>query len=392
MNHAEPLQPWFDRASRAALIAGILGLSTTFLGFARNPVQFYRSYLFAYLFWIGVPLGCLAILMMHHLTGGRWGLPIRRLAEAGSRTFLLMALLFGPILLGLSHLFLWAQPAAVAADPILQYKKPYLNASFFTIRAGIYFVIWVALGYFLSKWSRDEDDKADPRLLARFEGLSAPGLILYGLTVTFASVDWVMSLEPHWFSTIYGLLFMVIEALTAMAFMILVARLLAEREPAVASAASPAQWNDLGNLLLAFVMLWAYLSFSQFLIIWATNLKDEIPWYVSRLSGGWGAIAIVLVILHFTVPFLLLLSRDVKRRKGVLGTLAGALIAISFVDLYWLVVPAFEPSGPRIHPMDLTAPIGIGGFWVATFLWQLRRRPLVPLHAVEMEEAVEHGD
>ncbi|MFY9530621.1 MAG: hypothetical protein WBC04_05430 [Candidatus Acidiferrales bacterium] len=391
MNQNEALRPQFDRALRAALIVGILGLSTTFLGSARNPTQFFRSYLFAYLFWIGVPLGCMAILMLHHLTGGRWGVPIRRVAEAGSRTFLLMAVLFVPIWLGLSRLFLWAQPEAVAADPILQYKRPYLNPSFFTIRAAIYFAIWVSLAYLLSKWSQEQDDTGNPQLAARFEGLSAPGLILYGLTVTFASVDWVMSLEPHWFSTIYGMLFMVIEALTAMAFMILVARLLAESEP-VASAASPAQWNDLGNLLFAFVMLWAYLSFSQFLIIWATNLKDEIPWYVSRASGGWGAIAIVLVILHFTIPFLLLLSRDVKRRKGVLATLAGALIVISFVDLYWLVVPAFEPGGPRIHPMDLTAPLGIGGLWVAAFLWQLKKRPLVPLHAADMEEAVEHGD
>ena len=388
----ETIQPLVQRAQRQSALVGVVALAVSLVFLISNPTQFFRSYLFGYVFWIGIPLGSLALLMLHNLTGGGWGNPIRRIAEAGTRTFPVMAALFIPLFFGLPRLFPWARPEEVAADPLLQYKRPYLNVSFFTVRVLIYFAVWLALAYFLNRWSRKQDETGDPAIEERMEEISGPGLILYGLTVTFASIDWVMSLEPHWYSTIYGMIFMIVECMTAMAFMIVVGRLLAESEP-LASAVSPSNWQDLGNLLLAFVMLWAYLSFAQFLLTWAANLKDEIPWYLSRWQTSWGVLAALLIVFHFVTPFLLLLFRGIKTRMKLLARVGMGLLFISLLDVYWLMMPAFERSGPRVHPADLTAPIGIGGIWLAAFLWQLQARPLVPRQlAVSLERAAEHGD
>lgn len=391
MSARESLEPRLNRAGRAALALGLLALALCAGGAVRNPTQFFRSYLFAYLFWIGIALGCVAIVMLHHLVGGAWGFVIRRVLESGSRTFVLLALLFVPLLFGLSRLYLWAQPALVAADPFLQQKQPYLNPSFFIVRAIVYFAVWIGLAYFLNKWSFEQDRTANPAINRRLEALSGPGIVVYGLTITFASVDWVMSLEPHWFSAIYGMLFIVAQALAAMAFVIVVVMLLADTQP-LSRVISPAQFNDLGNLLLAFVMLWAYLAFSQYLIIWSGNLQEEVPWYTARSTGRWAWLAVFLMIFHFGVPFLLLLSRAVKRRVKMLAVVAFSLLLMSLVDLFWLVAPAFEQSEPRLHWMDVLAPIGIGGVWVAAFLWQLKGRPLLPLHDPRFEGALGHGD
>jgi hypothetical protein len=389
MNSMDTVRAQLDRVQRIALIWGLIGAALGLFFARQNMDQFFRSYLFAYFYWLVIPTGCMAILMLHHLTGGWWGYPIRRLLEAGTRTFLPMAILFLPVLLGLPRLYKWAQPAAVAADPMLQYKQPYLNPRFFTARYIIYFIIWLTLAWLLNKWSSEQDRTGDPRLAARMEAISGPGLILWGLAVTYSSIDWVMSLEAHWFSTIYGFIVMIVAALTAMSFVVFVLRKLSGQEP-IAQSVSPAQFNDLGNLMLTFVMLWAYLSFSQFLIIWAGDIKDEIPWYMSRSFGGWGAVAAILIVLHFALPFLLLLQRGVKRRLQVLSLVAGMLIVLSLVDVFWLVAPAYEREGPRVTPLDVCAVVGIGGLWIASFFWQLKKRPLLPAHDPRFEGALEH--
>jgi hypothetical protein len=393
MNGNDPTRTILDRAQRIALTAGATGLALCCVLGLTNRLQFFRSYLFAYVFWLAIPMGCMAILMLHHLTGGWWGYPIRRLLEAGTRTFVWMAALFLPVLLGMSHLYKWAQPAEVAADPLLQYKRPYLNPQFFTVRVVIYFAIWIGLAWLLNKWSSEQDRTGDPSMATRLEAMSGPGLILWGIATTFSSIDWVMSLEAHWFSTVYGMIVMVVAALTAMSFVVFVLRELSTYEP-IASAITPAQFNDLGNLMLAFVMLWAYLSFSQFLIIWAGNIKDEIPWYIARAFGGWGAIAVILIVLHFALPFLLLLQRNVKRRLRMLSFVAGMLIVLSIVDVFWLVAPAYEPAGPQVHLLDIFAVVGIGGLWIAAFFSQLKKWPLLPQHDPRFEGALqhEHGD
>ena len=386
-----------QKAQRTALIAGVVGVVLCIL-FAfllpHPPGQFFRSYLFAFVFWLMIPMGCIAILMLHHLTGGWWGYPIRRLLEAGSRTFGLMAILFIPLFFGMSKLYPWASASEVKADPILQYKQGYMNGSQFIIRTIIYFAVWVVLAVLLNRWSRQQDDPGSQewRLKKRMEKLSGPGLILWGLALTWASVDWVMSVESHWFSTIFGMIFMVVAALAALCFVLFVLRLLSDEDP-LKDCVTESDFNDLGNLVLVFVMLWAYLSFSQFLIIWEGNLKDEIPWYIARAFGGWGGVAIVLIVLHFGVPFFLLLQRPLKRKLHRLSGIALFVFFLSMIDVYWLVVPAFKTDrkGPYFHPLDFVALLAVGGIWLAAFLWQLKRWPLLPQRDPRFEGALEHA-
>ncbi|HXO00074.1 MAG TPA: hypothetical protein VN881_13440 [Candidatus Acidoferrales bacterium] len=398
-NELEQFQPRLDRVQRITLVVGGISLALCALLALLGLIgvqQTFQSYLFSYIYWFSIPLGCMALLMMHHLTGGWWGYPIRRLLEAGTRTCLVMAALFLPVLLGVNRLYPWAQWATdKPTDPSLHFKVMYLTRNFFVMRSVIYFAIWLTLVHFLNKWSAEQDATGNTRLASVLEAFSGPGLILWGIAVTYSAIDWVMSIEPLWFSTIYGFLFMIVEALVAMAFVIFVLRLLSDREP-LKNIVTASQFNDLGNLMLAFVMLWAYLSFSQFLIIWAGNLKDEIPWYMARAFGGWGALAVFLMIMHFAVPFLLLLQRGVKRRLHVLSTVAGMLVVLTLVDVYWLIVPAFgsERKSPQFHFSDLFAVIGIGGIWVGTYIWQLKKMPLLPVHDPRFEGALqhEHGD
>jgi hypothetical protein len=398
-NALDKFEPKLDRLQRNALALGGIGLLWCVLWavVGMTPAQTaLQSYLFSYIFWFSIPLGCMAILMMHHLTGGWWGYPIRRLLEAGTRTTLVMTGLFIPVLFGINKLYPWAQWSAdKPTDPNLHFKVLYLTRNFFILRTVVYFAILLTIAYFLNKWSAEQDRTDNPRLASVMEAFSGPGLILWGIVITYSSIDWVMSIEPLWFSTIYGMIFMVVEALVAMAFVIFILRMLADSEP-IKRIVTASQFNDLGNLMLTFVMLWAYLSFSQFLIIWAGNLKDEIPWYMARAFGGWGALAVFLMVMHFAVPFLLLLQRGVKRRLRSLSALSALMVVVTLADVYWLVVPAFanERYTPQLHWSDLFALIGIGGVWVGTYIWQLKKMPLLPLHDPRFEGALqhEHGD
>jgi len=366
----------FDRVQSRSLIIGLTALAIAMAGAFLSPKQFLRSYLVAYLFWVGIALGSAAIVMLHHLVGGRWGFVIRRMLESATKTLPLMALLSLPIFFGARQLYAWALPGN---DHAVDHKSLYLNLPFFVIRSLIYFGSWIVLAYFLNKWSAEQDRTAERSITRRLQLLSGPGLLLYGLTVTFASIDWVMSLEPHWFSTIYGILFMVGQALSTLAFVTAILMLLSPYPP-ISEVVTPDHFHDLGNLMLAFVMLWAYVAFSQFLIIWSGNLPEEIPWYLSRLRGGWQWIALFLFLFHFLVPFLLLLARATKRRMRVLSGLAISMIVMRLVDLFWMVSPAFHPHGLYVHWMDFITPVAIGGLWVAMFVWQLKARPLLPLH------------
>jgi len=390
MNSTESLHSGLDRFQKGSLGVGLAALALCLAGAFHSPIQFFRSYLLAFVFWVGVALGCVAILMLHHMVGGRWGFPLRRCLESGTRTLYLMAVLVVPLMFGLRFLYSWADPRQVELEPVLQYKVPYLNVPFFIIRTAIYFVAWMALAFFLNKWSLEQDETANPNLTRRLQNLSGPGLVIYGLTVTFASVDWVMSLEPQWFSTIYGMIFMVTQALAAMSI-VTIAVILLSTQAALSNLVSKRVLNDYGNLLLTFTMLWAYLSFSQYLIIWSGNLQDEIPWYVSRASGGWAGVALALIVFHFAVPFLLLLSRFVTRRTLWLGAVAAIQIVMSVIDIFWLTVPAYERSGPQFHWMDWLAILGIGGVWFWRFTANLKSRPLLPLHDPRMEAVGHHA-
>jgi hypothetical protein len=393
MRQNETQLPQLDRIQRPALIAAAVGLLLCALGAFLNIQQFFQSYLFAYLFWIGIALGCLAITLLHHLVGGGWGYLIRRILEAGFMTLPLMLLLFVPIAIGMPWLYEWTHAEEVAHDAILQSKSGYLNVPFFLARAALYFALWIGVGYALSRWSLQQDHTGDPALGSRMRNLSRAGLALYVLSVSFAAIDWAMSLEPHWFSSIYGVLFMIGQVLSALAFAIVVAALLAPT-PQLAELATPDHFNDLGNLLLAFVMFWAYITLSQFLIIWSANLPEEVTWYLRRNSGGWNWVVIFVIAFQFALPLLLLFSRRAKRSVRALSRLAAAIIAVHLIEMFWLIAPAFHAEGLAVHWLDLAAVAGIGGLWIAAFAWLLRRRPLVPLHdprLPQLAEAAHHG-
>jgi hypothetical protein len=385
MTPADPVATQFNRWQRNSLVVGIGGTVLAILALLFDWQQFLRSYLFAYLYWTGMALGCLAILLMHHVVGGKWGMLIRRLCEAGARTLPLMALLLIPVLFGIHILYPWARPEALN-DASIQTKTAYLNVPFFIVRAIIFFAIWFLYAHLLSKWSAEQDRTGDERLIGRMRAFSAPGLIVITLTTTFAFIDWIMSLEPHWFSTIYGAMFMVGEMLESFAFVIALVIILSKTSP-LKEYTTPQHIHDLGNLMFAFMVLWAYLSFSQFLIIWSGNLPDEIPWYLRRLRGGWGWVALTIVIFHFAVPFALLLFRGVKRREERLFRVCVLMIAIRLVDVYWITEPAFFGQHIRIHWMDFVTPVAVGGLWLAAFFWQLKSRPLLPMRDPRLQGA-----
>jgi hypothetical protein len=372
---------------KAASVGAVL-VAVCIAGGFSDKSQFYQSYLVAYLFWLGITLGSLAVLMIQHLTGGQWALVIRRILEASTRTLPLMGVAALPLLVGMKTLYVWSQPGQT--DPAIVGKHLFLNPEFFTARMIFYFAVWSSLAYCFNKWSREEDVEGNPAVWLRMENLSGIGLVIYGLTVTFASIDWVMSLEPRWYSTIYGMLFMVGQALAAMAFSVTILIWLSDRKP-LSQNVKPAHFQDLGSFLLAFVMLWAYLEFSQFLIIWGGNLSEEIPWYIRRMQGVWGHIGLLLVILNFALPFFLLLFRHVKRRTRSLGIVAGMVLMLRLVDMYWMVLPAFGGGNAHLTWMNVVLPLGLGSIWFSFFTWQLQRLPILPVHDPRMEGVAQHA-
>jgi hypothetical protein len=384
--------PALAKLQRWGLVVGFWGLLAGVVGAFLNLDQFFRSWLIGFLFCFGLSMGSLALLMLQHMSGGQWGLVGRRVFEAASRNLPLVAVMFVPVLLGLPKLYTWAQPELVLTDHILQAKAPYLNVPFFALRAVFYFAIWLLLSTVLNAWSAAQDRgevAVLPADTVRFRVVSAPGLLVYVLTLTFASVDWIMSLDAHWYSTIFGLILVAGQGLSGLALVIAVLAMLSGSEP-YARYLNKGHFLDLGKLLLAFVMLWAYFSFSQFLIIWAGNLPEEIPFFLNRMRGGWQYLSAFLLLGHFVLPFILLLSRDLKKRPHLLAKVAIAILVMRLVDLVWLVEPMFEHHGFPIHWMDIAVPAGLAGVWLFLFARNLRGHALLPLNDPFFKEAFAH--
>lgn len=382
-----------DRLQSLGIQAGAVGLVLCMGMGLFWPHRILSAYLVAFLFWVGIALGCIGLTMLHHLVGGQWGLPIRRPMEAGAMTLVPLALLFLPVILNLGQLYPWARPGALRLEGEPDHQSLYLNVSFFAIRAAVYFALWIVFALLLNHWSRSQDN--DPSPSSRLQQLSGPGLALLFLSSTFAAVDWGMSLEPKWFSTIYGAMLIIGEALATLAFMTVTAILLASFRP-MKDVVTSTRLHDLGNLLLAFVMLWAYMAFSQFLIVWAGDLSEETPWYIRRTHGGWQWVALLLICFHFFLPFFVLLFRESKRQSRLLIRVALFILAMHLVDLVWLVIPAStETTRPQIPwgdlPMVLSAMVGLGGIWIATFLWRLKGAALVPFNDVNVRAALERS-
>jgi hypothetical protein len=380
--------PW-ERYQQSFLTAGVAGIALCGAALFFDRSAALASYLAAYLFWLGIALGSLAIVMLHCLVSGFWGFLIRRPLEAAMMTLPLLALLFLPLLFGLGALYPWARPETVAADAVLQHKAPYLNVGFFALRAAIYFTLWIGLAFLLNGCAKRQDEVEDPAPTLRAQSIAGPGLLLYFLSMTFAAVDWGMSLEPDWYSTIYGVMLMIGQGLSTLALAAIAASLLAQVRP-LSSLAQPEAFNDVGNLMLAFTMLWAYMSFSQYLIIWMGNLTEEIPWYLHRSVGLWWWCALALILFHFFLPFFLLLSREAKRQSQNLWKIAALVLLMHAVNDAWLVLPALGLANVLRFWVFLPAFLGIGGLWAAAFTWQLKRKPLVPRNNPALAAALIH--
>jgi len=377
------------RLQQRALAVGVVGAVLCLIGWVRWPSQFFHSYLVAFLFILGLSLGSMGLLMLQHLTSGQWGIIIRRPLEAAMRTLWLVAVLFVPVIFGMKYIYgAWLNAPATGDGALSHFQKTYLTTNNFIIRAVIYFAVWLLLVTMLERWSRQQDvDTANRALRRKFKMLSGPGIILYVFGVGFASIDWAMSLSPHWFSTIYGFIFVVGEVISSLCLVIAISVLLSRSAP-MAGLIQARHLSDLGKLLLAFVMLWAYFSFSQLLIIWSGNLPDEISFYRSRLYGSWGVVAVLILIFHFFTPFFMLLSRDLKRSANLLPKVAFLLILMRLVDLYWTTRPEFTSSALPSW-FDIVVPVTLGGLWLAFFARNLRSQPLLPLGDTKLEEAIQ---
>src|SRR5271163_3976752 len=381
------------RLQQRGLGAAIAGLVVCgicyFLYGDKYADQFFHSYLIAFMFVLGLSLGSLGLLMLQHLTSGHWGIMIRRPLESATRVLPVVAVFFLPLaIFGMKHLYgEWLNAPQSGEGQLSDLQKEYLTTNGFLIRSVIYFAVWLLLMFIFNRWSKEQDvSREDRALRLRLKMLAGPGIILYVFVMTFASIDWVMSLSPHWASTIYGFLFVIGQLISSMSLMIAVLVLLSRTSP-MEGIVQSRHLHDLGKLLLAFVMLWAYFSFSQLLIIWSGNLPEEITFYRSRLYGSWGGVAIIVLILHFFVPFFLLLSSDLKRNSRLLPKVAMWMIFMRLVDIYWLTQPEFVPTAfPK--PLNFLLPIALLGIWLGYFAWNLKRDPLLPLGDPKLAEAI----
>jgi hypothetical protein len=395
--------PVVRKISQRSLVVGVVfGVAAVALALTR-PDEFYRGYLVGFMCWLGVALGSMAILMIRHLTGGGWGTVIRRILGAAMRTLPLLAILFIPMIIAVwqHRIYPWAMPLESIQDLHIRehlekhsfVKESYLNFSGFFIRAIIYFAIWNVLSFLLSMWSKQTDDASTPDNSQRFKAVAGPGLILYAFTISFAAIDWVMSLDPSWISTIFGLILLIGEILSAMCFAVVVERILFNYKP-MSELLKPNFVHDHGKWMLTFIMVWAYFSFSQWLIIWAGNLPNEITFYLRRINNGWGFVALSLVLFHFAIPFAMLLSRQFKRNIRQLVWVAVLLLLMCYVDLFWIIEANFSVTF-AVTLADVVVPIAIGGIWLWYFFRNLASLPLLPAYDQDahevLEPAHEHG-
>jgi hypothetical protein len=381
------------RLQQRAFVIGAIAFGIATFGALRSPDTFYQSYLMSFMFILGLTLGSLGLVMLQHLTSGHWGVIIRRPLESATRTLPLLVVLFLPIaIFGMKYLYRgWLDPEKLKEEPLSKLQQGYLTHGGFLLRAIVYFAVWLTLMFIFNITSKQQDTNRDDRALRlRFKMLAGPGIILYVFAMSFAAIDWVMSLSPHWASTIYGFLFVGGQLISSMAFMIATVVLLARTEP-FSQVLQSRHLHDLGKLLLAFVMLWAYFDFSQLLIIWSGNLPEEISFYRTRLYGQWGVVAVIVLVFHFFVPFFLLLSQGLKRNPKVIARIAVWLMLMRLVDLFWMTRPEFTSRAVPTW-LDIVLPIALGGLWLGFFAFNLKQCPLLPLGDPDLAEAIEHHE
>ena len=376
MEHLE-VKDDLSRLQRIALFLGVVGAAATAYAFTADKGIFYQSYLMAFLYWFGLAGGALALLCIHHLVAGRWGFVIQRPLEAAAKTMPLMALFFIPLVFGIHSLYEWSHAEVVAHDHVLQAKAAYLNEKGFMLRGAFFFVVWTLLAYTLSAWSNRQDKEQDPaRLNERIRTLSGPGLVVYVLTVSFAAIDWGMSLTPHWFSTMYAPMYLAGTGIMIFALMAIVANRLSHHKP-LHHHVTHQQFHDIGNLLFAFTVLWTYTAIGEYIIIWSGNIPEETEWFLHRAHGGWKLVAAFLFVFQFLVPFFILLNKPMKRHGAVLARIAAWVLLCRYAGIFWMVAPTFRDQ-VQFHWQDFAVWLGMGGVWAYVFLALLKSKPLLP--------------
>jgi hypothetical protein len=381
-----PGHPW-SRIPALGAVGALLGAAACAILGAANPKQFLFSWLVSFLFFLSLVVGGLFFVLIQYATQGGWGIVVRRIGETIFATVPVMAALFIPVVLGMRDLYMWAAPGAADHDALLRWKSPYLNVSFFLIRAAIYFGVWCFIAFLYYRGSRSQDATGDPAVSGRLRRLAGPAIIVLALTQTFASIDWIMSLTPHWYSTMFGVYFFAGSFVGFIALLSVVAAAM-RRAGLLDTVITAEHLHDIGKLLFAFTAFWAYIAFSQFFLIWYANLPEESIWFKARLVGSWKAISLLLMAGHFGIPFFYLMGRDVKRRGPTLAVGGAWLLAMHFVDLYWQVMPTLHPEGVRPSALDVAAFVAVGGCFVAAAGWLMRRQALVPLRDPRLAESL----
>ncbi len=372
-----------------AFAVGGVGVLSSALGYLLNHSQFFHSYLTAFAFWVSIGLGAMFLAVLHFITGATWSTVIRRIPETMMSALPWMLLFAVPIILGIHELYHWSHADAVAHDELLQAKQPFLNTPFFTIRTVFYFLVWGGLVLLYYQRSVLNDYTGDADLLKSLRRWSPPAMILFALTLTFASFDWMMSLDPHWYSTIYGVYYFAGSVTAAISVLILLVVWLDDHGP-LHGMVSVEHIHDLGKLLFTFTVFWAYIAFSQYFLIWYANMPEETVWFLHRWQGSWKIISLFLVFGHFLLPFLFLLPRAPKRNKSVLVVASVWLLLMHFIDMIWLVLPTFQTHDYHIHWLDFTTLIGIGGVFIGLILLQLENQSVVPINDPKLEESIQH--
>jgi hypothetical protein len=381
-----PGHAWNRLPIIGAAFALLGGLACAVLG-AGNPKQFFFSWLVSFMFFLSLALGALFFVLTQYAAQGGWGVVLRRLAETVFATIPVMAVLFLPVLLGLHDLYEWSHAEAVAGDALLRWKAPFLNVPFFLVRAAIYFGCWSVIAVMYYRLSGGQDRTGDPAVSARLRFLAGPSIIVLALTMTFASIDWIMSLTPHWYSTIFGVYFFA-GSFVGFIALLSVAVVAMRGAGLLETVISTEHLHDVGKLLFAFTAFWAYIAFSQFFLIWYANLPEETIWYKARLEGSWMSVSIFIMAGHFGIPFFYLMGRDVKRRGATLALGGAWLLVMHFVDLYWQIMPTLHPEGIRPSILDVAAFFAVGGCFVAAAGWLMRRQALVPLRDPRLAESL----
>jgi hypothetical protein len=389
--------PSAARYQTRALIVGAVGVLVCLVGLflPGGPEHLLRSWLTAFMFWVGLAAGCMGVLMMTYMVGGWWGFIPRRILLSGAQNVYWMAICFLPLLIFSKKIYAWMTPEfrdSLGPEKAHLWKfTSYLTQPRWSTWSILYFLIWMAMVFLLTKWAaeRNVSPGNDRQWRLKFQKLSAPGLVIYCLTMTFASFDWVMSLSPDWYSTIFGMIFLSGQALAAFSFCAVICLLLAKEEP-MSLFFKKDIMHDIGKMMLAFTMFWAYVSFSQYLIIWSGNLPEEIVWFLQRMQHGWGLIAIGIILFHFAMPFSMMLSKDLKRNRAGLATIALLVLVMRYVELYWYIKPNFDGANLKFFWLDIASYAAIGGFWMANFWRNLRARPLFPVNDPLMDTALEH--